>query len=150
MAKKRSAKRGRGSSPTATSFVPLSDDFPVLSPPTLQHDRRRYEPDRSSKAPASTLRNDTKIKLAAKVFTKAAEINTFRRSLYIRLNPWKRLRYGRRVSHRVAFNVPKRVEMCIRRAVRSRVLHAKRKTGAGKPKQRRPNRNFWSAISCRR
>lgn len=48
----------------------------------------------------------------------------------------------------VAFQTPSRVNICIRRQRRKEVLHAKR--FYGRAKLRRPTRNAYSSISCRR
>lgn len=115
---------------------------PQYRPELENYDRRKFNPTRSTAVPTATKRSNAAIKVAANAFNRAAEFNSFRRSLFVRLDPT----YGRKLSHRLAFNVPKRLEMCIRRAVRTQVLHAKRHTG--KVGQRKPRRNFWSKISC--
>lgn len=50
-------------------------------------------------------------------------------------------------THTWQFNTPQTVMLCVRRAVRKQVMHAKRKAGK---KVRRPRRNRLSSISCRR
>lgn len=51
------------------------------------------------------------------------------------------------LSHRVAFSVPKKVAVCVRRAERKEVLHALGKTGTGARSPRR-KRNNWSSVKC--
>lgn len=48
----------------------------------------------------------------------------------------------------VAFHDPQKVLICVRRQARTEVLHALRKTG--KTGQRKPRRNWYSNISCKR
>lgn len=50
----------------------------------------------------------------------------------------------------VAFEDAPHVMVCVRRQMRREVLHAFGKTGRGQKKQRRPRRNWLSAVSCRR
>lgn len=49
----------------------------------------------------------------------------------------------------VAFERPRGVAVCVRRAIRREVLHAMKKTGRGHRKQRAPRRNAYSSVSCR-
>lgn len=56
-------------------------------------------------------------------------------------------RSRRRFSHVVKFQDPSGVLICVRRKVRREVLHAKGRAGG---RVRRPRRNEWSNISCRR
>lgn len=51
-------------------------------------------------------------------------------------------------SSRVQFTNSQNVLLCIRRKRRKEVLHALKKTGRGKGKQRRPRRSRYSSISC--
>lgn len=51
-------------------------------------------------------------------------------------------------SPRIAFKTPDAVVICVRRKRRREVLHALGK--AGRRGQRKPRRNEWSDISCRR
>lgn len=46
----------------------------------------------------------------------------------------------------IAFQDPKSLPLCTRRAVRKEVLHAK---GVAGSKVRKPKRNEWSDVSCR-
>lgn len=48
----------------------------------------------------------------------------------------------------VTFSAPQNVLICVRRKIRKEVMHAFKK--AGKTGQRRPRRNAYSSISCRR
>lgn len=52
------------------------------------------------------------------------------------------------LPHRIAFDAPKEVLLCVRRQRRKEVIFATRKAGAGKAKQRRPRRNQYSEVSC--
>lgn len=132
---------------------PISLPRPIETPvadAVLQSDRRKYDPTKSVSAPYGSK------KTAARIVATTAQMagktaTTYRRAMLLVNSPWT---YARRkvgystVSERLAFNIPKRLEMCIRRGVRKEVLHAKRKTG--QKGQRKPVRNFWSAISCKR
>lgn len=52
------------------------------------------------------------------------------------------------VTAKLAFNSPSSVLVCVRRKSRREVLFAKGK--GGRRGQRRPKRNIWSSIKCRR
>lgn len=53
------------------------------------------------------------------------------------------------LSHeKLTFAVPDKVAICVRRKRRKEVMFAKNK--AGKSGQKRPKRNYWSSISCKR
>jgi len=54
------------------------------------------------------------------------------------------------VNATVAFAAPESVAVCVRRQQRKEVLHARKKTGRGKGRQKRPRRSWYSSISCRR
>lgn len=155
--KKRSAKSGRDATHIATlnppSSVPLAPFKPTpiksdVRSRQLDSDRRRFNPTKTVAPLSASKRNATALKIK----------NTFetsrQRYLFARLvmnSPTKAIRrhYGySTLSERLSFNAPKRIELCLRRAIRGRVLHAKKKTG--KTGQKRPVRNFWSAISCKR
>lgn len=56
---------------------------------------------------------------------------------------------GVRASARVAFRGPQSVVVCVRRRQRREVLWALRRAGRGAPR-RRPRRNAFSSILCRR
>ena len=51
------------------------------------------------------------------------------------------------LPHRVQFDAPKKVLICIRRKQRKEVLFAKRKTGKG-ARARRHRRSYFSEITC--
>ena len=48
----------------------------------------------------------------------------------------------------VGFDAPVHVLVCVRRKRRKEVLFAKRKTGSGGGRQRRPRHNWFSKIHC--
>lgn len=120
----------------------------------LQHDRRRFNPTKTVSPPGN--RNAARIVSTVKQGKRFVDYAIEARTAYKRahLLVGSPTRYLRRkhgfstLKERLAFNVPKRLELCIRRAIRKQVIHAKKK--AGKVGQKRPNRNFWSAISCSR
>lgn len=99
---------------------------PRLSPlilPELE-DRRTYNPTRSV-APPRALRKD-----------------------HARLTLPVRRAKKHQTKTAVSFAVPQKVALCARREIRREVLHAKRV--AGKSGLKKPRRNFWSSISCKR
>ncbi|MEM2002469.1 MAG: hypothetical protein QXT77_07490 [Candidatus Methanomethylicaceae archaeon] len=112
----------------------------------LYSDRRRFNPTKTISPPYSTL------PLAHRLVDKAITVRQRRRRFHARISYFTDPTYTVRtyVRSRIGFSLPRRVEVCIRRQIRKEVLFARRKTGAGKPKQKRPVRNIWSAISCRR
>lgn len=50
--------------------------------------------------------------------------------------------------HKLSFAVPKETAICVRRETRREVLFAKKRAGGGSRKK--PHRNFYSSISCKR
>lgn len=52
-----------------------------------------------------------------------------------------------RLPHRVQFDAPARVVVCVRRQTRKEVLHALKKVGRGKGGGKK-RRNYWSDVSC--
>lgn len=106
-------------------------------------DRRQWRPDESTRPPT------TRPSRFARVVETVIKVRQRRRQFHARLNkfnPAYQIRSALRT--RLGFSVPRRLEVCLRRSVRKEVMHAKRKSG--KAGQRKPIRNFWSAISCRR
>lgn len=127
------------------NLTPVADMVLSRPPPTpiQQTDRRKYNPTRSVSPPGN--------RLASRIVSNVNQArSTYLRTRLLTNSP---LKYGRRkfgistVKERLSFNLPKRLEMCLRRKVRSEVMHAKKKTGKGG--QKRPVRNFWSRISCK-
>lgn len=116
--------------------------------PLLNTDRRRFNPTKSIAPLEGSKKSDGRIKI------KPSDAINKARHLYLKTHlitnsplKYMRRKYGiSTLTERLSFNAPKRLELCIRRAIRSRVIHAK--GHAGKRGQKRPNRNFWSAISC--
>lgn len=139
--------------PIAKLTQPLSLPRPItpVADAVLSNDRRRHDPTKSTRPPHDWANKSAARIVATPVRALGKAATSYRRTMLLVNSP---LTYARRkvgystVSERLSFNIPKRLEMCIRRAVRSQVLHAKRKTG--KVGQRKPHRNFWSKISCKR
>lgn len=50
----------------------------------------------------------------------------------------------------ISFRAPEATLVCVRRHQRREVLHALKKTGGRGGRQRRPRRNVFSSVSCRR
>lgn len=97
---------------------------PVALPVLELEDRRRFNPTKTIAPPASIRRDQARL--------------THRQTRKYR--PFK--------TDPVAFTDPMRVSLCVRREQRKQVLHAKKIAGRGGLKK--PRRNFWSSISCKR
>lgn len=101
-----------------------------LRPPvrrlSLVEDRRQFHPERDFR-PARSFFN--RPRLVVRAARKAPNVS---KSLMASL------------SHRIGFEVPKRVVTCIRRKERREVLIAMGAGGSHKPKRR----NYWSSVQC--
>lgn len=131
MAKNRFNRGGRG---LLTPSRPLAISLPrvAVSPVDLRvfEDRRTFHPDGPLRRPLALPQS------AGRVFENVNKKSRSRSS-------------ARTFSPGVlTFAAPDRVVLCVRRQRRKEVLHALRKTG--KVGQRKPRRNFWSRISCKR
>lgn len=108
-------------------------------------DRRLYRPDESTRPPTH------RTPLASRVILQVIKIRKRKRQFHARL-PWRKYnpeyQAKKQIRLRLGFNIPRRLETCARRAIRKEVIFATKK--AGKSGQKKPIRNFWSAISCRR
>lgn len=145
MAKKKSPSSTRDASPIARPFLDPQYSRPALSsfrPKPIDLDRRYFRPDESTRPPT------THSPLAARITLQVIKVRQRRRAFHAKLDKYTNpFHYPKTyLRTRLGFSVPRRIEACIRRGVRKEVLHAKRKTG--KSGQRKPHRNFWSAISC--
>lgn len=105
------------------SVVRLSPLTPIQPLRELE-DRRQWNPTRTIARPQSIRRSDARVTLRS---PRAKILQT---------------------KTPLGFNVPDRVALCVRRETRREVLHAKRI--AGKSGLKKPKRNFWSSISCKR
>lgn len=129
LAKSRSRK-GSTQSPSreAADFANPLDGLLTGSNPTRSgrlmavEDRRLYSPERFTLP--RTARHVARV-VMAQPSTKAKDL-------------------GREVQQ---FRIPKQVAVCARREIRKQVIHAK---GIAGTKVRRPKRNAWSNVSCRR
>lgn len=99
---------------------------PRLAPPVLPdlEDRRRYNPTKTVAPPRSIRRDQARL--------------THRQTR--NYSPFK--------NDPIKFADPTRVAICARREIRREVLHAKRI--AGRSGLKKPRRNYWSSISCKR
>lgn len=86
-------------------------------------DRRTFHPDRL--APSRTPRQVARLLM---IVPKAGRSTRLSREVY-------------------SFKIPKTTAVCVRREIRKQVIHAKGRAGT---KVRRPRRNAFSSISCRR
>lgn len=106
-----------------------------------QSDRRKsvlVEPGRNvnriGRPPGAIIRRATRLYVAGVASGKGIE------------RPVQRLE---RLPERVAFAIPRKIAICVRRKIRKEVLHAyklvnKGRGGSGRPRQR----NEWSAVKC--
>ncbi len=117
MAKSRKDKRRRVIPNYAMETMPALQPIPRSRDLTLTQDRRIYHP-LGSQRPLATL-TQSRPKIVA----------------------------SKKQIHRIKFGDPQRLLICIRRNIRTQVLHAYKKTGKGG--QRRPRRNQHSQISCK-
>lgn len=135
MAKSRSSNQGgRGISNTANHRLPRPIAIPSPSNTILTEieDRRSFYPDDFRPALDIGGRSHTLV------------IHTPKKRKH--RDPMRSLRAF--PTHKVQFNRPDQVVLCVRRKRRKEVLHALKKTGRGKGKQRRPRRSWHSQISC--
>lgn len=102
------------------SRVPRLSDFARVSP--LSSDLRRFDPERRTRPAPAVLRRAARL-----------VVQPFRPPTY-------------RPPFQVAFADPRKVDLCVRREARKRVMHAKGKAGG---KVRRGRRSPWSSISCK-
>lgn len=145
MGKSRS-KRGRVLSTNANRRLPLSlsPTRSSLIPPHSflrdLEDRRTWNPE-GFKAPARSL---TSSRHRLKLVDKNVNVqNQKNRDRFANLR-----KFPSQTKAIVAFEAPRSLAVCVRRSMRREVLHALKK--AGKTGQKRPKRNWMSAISCRR
>lgn len=133
MSKKSSARSGRDVLTRSLTPTPALPRLIRVSPVdhSLWSDRRLYHP-LGPVAPAQAVRRS-----AAAVVVRSQQDR-----------PRARVRPATYSPHGLVFTEPRLVDICVRRAKRKEVLFAKRK--AGKSGQRKPKRNYWSSISCRR
>ena len=129
---KRNRRQGRGASrhryyaPSPGRVMPLAQPL-RLSPLSLYEDRRTWHPD------------------DARIVQAVRSVFAFRRSakrIIDRANPMWHARSA------LSFADPSRVIVCLRRKIRREVIHAFKKNGKGGRGQKRPKRNFYSAIGC--
>lgn len=106
----------------------------VPKPVVLVSDRRAFHP-RGETAPLSSPRKSQR-RVVEKVVVSQPNRNKMGRA-------------GKPAHHyKVAFSVPRKVELCVRRQRRRQVLFAMRRTGKGSRAVRR-RRNYWSGVSCK-
>lgn len=147
----KSRRRNRNSSPTVsstarrdvrniTNAIHESLLAPVFSPVTslrLYEDRRLWHPEGRYAPARSFSRSRHRLREVA-----PSRVSEARRSRSVS-------NMSSLPVHRIGFERPERVLICVRRKMRREVLFARRKTGRG-VKRRRPRFNWYSKISCRR
>lgn len=117
----------------STISRPLRPDLAVVLPRRpmrplgLLEDRRRFHPERD-------------LRPALSFFSKPRLVIRKARKAPLR----SRLTAFSGLSHRIGFEVPKRVAICVRRKERREVIMARGGGGSRKAKRR----NFWSSIEC--
>lgn len=119
------------------SVLSLVSPVPYLSPLTHIEDRRLWHPE-GRYAPA---RSFSRSRHRLTIVSGSSRSHVSRRSRGLPS-------LSSLPAHRIGFEQPERVLICVRRKMRREVLHALRKTG--RVGQRRPRRNWYSSISCRR
>lgn len=146
MAKKKAAKSKsstRDASPIASSAAletGIRPEFQRAVDLYYGIDRRTFRPDESTRPPSANR--------PFQIVSRLVQVKNIPRQVHGRVNRYNPFYQARsHLRQRLGFSLPRRIEACIRRQARKEVLHAKRKTG--KAGQRKPSRNFWSAISCR-
>lgn len=122
MPRRTSRPAGRDPSPIARQSLPRWTSIPVNL--QLFEDRRTFHPQGFTRPVFTTQRP------AGRIVQK--------------WHPRSRLKGVAQLS----FAIPEKVTLCVRRKRRKEVLFAKKK--AGKTGQRKPRRNYWSSISCKR
>lgn len=135
MSKKSSSKGGRVSFPNANTRI-APPPFRV-TPTNLQifEDRRVFHPLNTFANPITIGPRDS-----ARVVVR--DLNKARKQ--------PGYKTPRQTKGILTFAAPDKVVLCVRRQRRKEVLHAIRKTGSGAGRQKKPKRNYWSKISCRR
>lgn len=140
-------KRGRVTLDNANRRLPRALQTPTLPSVVFRQnvlaleDRRRWHPE-GTRAPARSLFRSS---------SRLTAIDRDPRQVPRNKDRFASVRkFPSQTKAIVAFDVPRDVAICARRSMRREVLFARRKTGRGRPKQRRPRRNEYSSISCRR
>lgn len=122
---------------SGTYIVPTSPLDDTYVSDFGNNDLRTFNPSRQMVGPAAVIRR------AARIVHK----DPF---AHLRAFPTpSRIKQRVKSLKRLSFNIPQGVAICVRRKMRSQVLHALRKTGRrgngrGKPR----HTNFWSRIGC--
>lgn len=153
MARKKSKSSTRDATPTSLGPPPALSNYNHLRNPfnitprpaiPIDLDRRLFRPDESTRPPT------THSSLASRVVLKIITVRQKRRQFHAKIDKYTNpFHYPKTyLRTRLGFSVSRRVETCIRRKIRKEVIFAKRKNGKGG--QRKPRRNFWSAIACSR
>lgn len=110
------------------------------SPLTQIEDRRKHHPDGRMR-PAKTI-SGTRI-APHKIKTKKISVVRGRDG-----RPMKRKLTVLGVPSRIRFAHPLKTIICVKRKIRSEVLHAFKKTGRGASRKKHPHRNRYSGVSC--
>lgn len=129
MAKSSKSKGGRVHIPNANRMLPRLSVSPLLDLRLLE-DRRLYHPLQSFAPPIATVRKAVRVVDRARKSARSKNKILFNH------------------PGTLTFSDPDKVVICVRRKRRKEVLFAKKK--AGKTGQRKPRRNYWSSISCKR
>lgn len=140
MSKNKNKKR-RDTIDIANRGLPFSDYVTVINnnfPDDLRlyEDRREYHPDR---VPSAATRTGRDYILRERVKKRRRPSNASVSSGIVRHDP---------IVHRIGFEQPEKVAICVRRSIRREVLHARKKTG--KRGQKKAKWNFYSRVSCKR
>lgn len=123
MARRRSRSTPRPLRPDLAVVLPRRP----LRPLSLLEDRRRFHPERDLRPALSFFGKPRLVVRKARKAPARSRMTAFSG-----------------LSHRIGFQVPKRVAICVRRKERREVLIANGAGGSRKPKRR----NYWSSIQC--
>lgn len=115
---------------------PARFTVPTLSVLRQIEDRRDYHPSGPKRAARTLLGTTAKVKRVPTILRKGTN----------RLLKSVQSASGVLGRDKVAFQMPERVVVCVRRKVRREVLFAKRATGKGSRSFKR--RNEWSEVKC--
>lgn len=102
-------------------------------------DRRTWHPSGKTRPARSLTRSQHQLKIATKRHTSPRSTDPVHKKI-------QRARDAR-LPHRVQFDAPENVLVCIRRKQRKQVLFALRKTGKG-ARARRHRQSYYSSIGC--
>lgn len=145
MGKSRKNQRRRDVSTISNRRLPTLPTQTLKTPDYLKplsllqelEDRRQFHPE-GRQRPARGFRNARHRLTEHKTITRRQQPN----------KKFKTVPTGlQQTTHRIGFEQPEQIAVCVRRKKREEILHALKKTG--KTGQKRPRRSYYSSISCK-